>query len=414
MPDDVFALIATKWANVRVHVTSLDRAGSNGSGSAPIPIDTKLLSSPKLRSLDYRVYAYWTYETRTRVELWSEFAALKSCLLQATSLKSLHLWLDTNASSVQESWKVGPLNLQFEEGERFPALEELSLESGEFQLTEQHCHQWLTAMDWSKLRRLNLMHGCPDKFISALTGNVPQLQALSLGFFPYYPPVGKWKPETVSTVDKFLNSINGLTELVAIIVYPWNFHRIWDSILMQHGPTLRKLHAIVSSRYYKGWDVERVRRLVENCPLLETLYIPVAMKHDGDSGKYVWPNSTTEEIAKLSLLRHVEIEVIPSVDLEDEPIAPSQEDIEFLEAAARTCTINLFTSIQSVQRSKIELVIVMFKLPRQHAGWEFKVQPSYHGESGFVVEKTPFCARPSDPVLKRFLDRFEPFLYDLM
>jgi hypothetical protein len=63
----------------------------------------------------------------------SEIQILKSCLLQGNSIKVLHLALEdvdrgrywkTLLSLGVQSWEDGPLNFYWQNGDRFPALQE--------------------------------------------------------------------------------------------------------------------------------------------------------------------------------------------------------------------------------------------------------------------------------------------------
>jgi hypothetical protein len=210
---------------------------------------------------------------------------LKSCLLQASSLKRLRIQKGERLFP-KESRGPGPRNFDFQEGEIFPALEELSLPSEAYnqgyELSESHCQQWLTAMDWSKLNRLELDHGSPQHLFSALTGRVVELKALSFGFWPNHTRGGTyecpdWDCPDMSVLRNFLNSIRDLRELVVANRDSWEFDQIGDWILERHGRTLRKLHVSVLAVEDKGWDLESVQTLAEYCSALQDLSIRVAM-----------------------------------------------------------------------------------------------------------------------------------------
>jgi hypothetical protein len=181
IPKGVLAALHTKQPTARLHATNLSRRQSG----AYIPLDKNLLSSPQLHPPPtYTVYAKEMRTPYGEFEYRSEFAALSRCLSNAKKLKCLRLSVYDHVS-IQDCWSTGPRSLIFEG--TFPALEELALSYKKYALTAPHCRQWLHAMDWSKLQRLDLGHGSPPHLFVALTGRVPQLKALTFGMWDYLP-----------------------------------------------------------------------------------------------------------------------------------------------------------------------------------------------------------------------------------
>jgi hypothetical protein len=295
MPDEVLAILSAKWPDVKLHVTNGYRGRcSPSTDSVLMPLNTRLLSSPQLFALDCTVYGHWTDPNQKEGHL-SELPSLKTCLLQATSLKRLRLAVKL-ATSPQDTWASGPgPNFDFQAGEVFPALEYLSLVPNGYDLSEGHCQQWLAAMDWSKLRRLDLGDGSPAHLFSALTGKVPQLKALHFGFWPDSSegaggPGRQWSD--FSAVERFLGAIDGLEEVV-LNKYWHDFSRFHDSLLMKHGRTMRKLHILAWNKPTRinderGWNRDDTRVLVERCPSLQDLAISVAMERHGNGSEYIW------------------------------------------------------------------------------------------------------------------------------
>lgn len=281
IPKSVLATLHTKWPSTRLHVTNLSRKQSG----VYIPLDTTLLSSPQLHSLAYTIYGaivvtvYGVYEFR------SEFEALRECLLQAKSLRYLRLSVDDRASN-QDSWSVGPRNLGFQDGHVFPALKELALPYTQYSLPALHCKQWLHAMDWSHLQRLNLGHGSPPHLFVALTDKVPQLKALEFGIWDYSPEVTSenWDCHDLAIVTRFFDSIDGLEEVVVKNFKGEKFNQIRSTLLEKQGRTLRKLHVNNHYACAKGWGWTDVRTLVEQCPRIRDLSLSIAMTHETTAG----------------------------------------------------------------------------------------------------------------------------------
>lgn len=300
IPDDVLAAVGSSWPKARLHVTNYYRP--DRKETPYIPLDMKLLSSPQLHCLNYTAYGRWVLRPDHTREFRSELSALKSCLLQATGLKHLHLHLEEyTVHEKRTSWVPGPRNLNFENDESFPALETISVTHERYELSESHCQQ-LAAMNWSHLRCLLLDRGSPKHLFAALTGQITQLKILEFGFWPNPNPNSTWDSGDTANVQRFLDSIAGLEEVNIQCYFEDQFNEIRDSLLKKHGPTLRKLHANVSHGQAKGWDPTDVRRLVEQCPGLRDLYLTLAMveEHTADGQRTVWVRFTSHYVLDAS------------------------------------------------------------------------------------------------------------------
>ncbi|KAF2866037.1 hypothetical protein BDV95DRAFT_611915 [Massariosphaeria phaeospora] len=317
IPKGVLSALSTKWPAARLHVTNFDRREPKY-----LPLDTALLSSPQLYSLAYLVCGTIWNSQNELDELRSEFGQLRTCLLQTKRLKSLHLtaWpnmrLDENPHVDDSAWTTGPGNLDFREGDVFPALEELILPCDNYSLSRAHCQQWLAAMDWSHMRRLDFGNGCPREPMAALIGRVPQLKCFCFGFDPIFvqETVGVTEQESPSLymIGEFLDGIEGLEEVIVNSVSSsWSmFNFTTISLCGKHGRTLKKLrlHYGVRSEI-KGWSLEEVRGLVERCPGLEDLALRVTLDLTTPvPGCGMWSAPIVTEIQKLLPLRRLELE----------------------------------------------------------------------------------------------------------
>ena len=144
------------------------------------PLSSTLLSSPQLYTLDTEVYR--TVPEDTGVSL-SELSFIKDRL--APTLRVLRLssrGVHTCSQRAQfgdwESIKHRLFNLDFQPGDRFPALLELALEHDEFFLTEENCNLWARATSWERLQRLDLHKGAPCHFFASLTNRATNLKYL--------------------------------------------------------------------------------------------------------------------------------------------------------------------------------------------------------------------------------------------
>jgi hypothetical protein len=247
--EDVLSILTTKWPDLRLHVTNLEREHAGTT----TPVDTRLLSSPQLHSLNYSVTCW---EERSEIDL------LKACLLRGKRLKCLRLVVRADGRDI---------NFDFQDGEEFPALEKLLLEES-YALSETHCRKWLTAMDWSRLRHLAFDCGFPRHLLSALTGQVPQLKILVFKFTCYRGP-SYWSDSTA--VQTFLDSVDGLEQMVVSNWDSTEFNQVCEFVLQRHGHTLKKLH--IETWWDRGWNLESMRLLTKHCPHLRDLRLEVAL-----------------------------------------------------------------------------------------------------------------------------------------
>jgi hypothetical protein len=237
-------------------------------------LDKSTLSSPQLHVLEITVY----YSGAFNDHCTSEFNTLKRLLIRGGNLKTLTLRASPVSRFTPLYLKDGPLNLQFEEHDRFPALEELALGYNEYHLSMEHYQSWLACMDWSQLRKLDLERGMPPHLLSILTGHVTQLKSLRFGVWPDpHNASPTWNSTDFSITERFLQSINGLEH---IATWSWDdvvISQLRPTLLDKHGHSLRHLESSLDWR--DAWPAGELTRLLEQAPKLRTLSVYIKL-HD--------------------------------------------------------------------------------------------------------------------------------------
>jgi hypothetical protein len=199
------------------------------------------------------------------------------------------------------------MNLQFEQDDQFPALEELTFDSScqdTYYLSTEHCQQWLKCMDWTKMRKLDLGRGMPRYLLAALTGHVSQLKHLTLGLWPNQKtnhPI--WDCPDLDVVRRFVASIDGLEHLQTYSWYDKEYSQIRPALLDKHGPTL--LHFNVTVTPDDAWTADEIATLVTKAPNLQSLCVMVKMHEQSPCphSKSIWVCSCLSPIPpKVALL----------------------------------------------------------------------------------------------------------------
>jgi len=227
----------------RLHVTNLERKGKR--------LDRRLLSSTQLHSLRLSVY-YDEPDPNLYLEgCRSELQILKGYLMLGNSIKKLDLSFEDAKHSIHDKALVGlkdcahgPLSFHWQEGDRFPTLEEWSVSEShvDYAYTAQHMDMWHRCMDWSLLRVLDLGHlnMYPSSMlpIISLTGHVPRIGSLTLAVYNCNEHDKKDPKLSLSILEEFLRNVLALKRL----------RLVWDGtpnclpIILQHqGSTLREM-----------------------------------------------------------------------------------------------------------------------------------------------------------------------------
>jgi hypothetical protein len=274
-------------------------------------MDKALLSSPNLHFLSYTVLA-----NELMHECSSEMNELKKCLLRARGLKVLHLQVDRNNRVVSSDFTHGPLNLPFQQGDSFSALEELTLDPDlqNYFPTRDHCEMWATCMNWSSLVKLDLNHGSPPHLLKALTGRVPQLKVFNFGFWEHSKASSSlWNCDNdLGILTRFLESIEALE---SVKTYSWDdeqMHFIRRALLASSGASLRHLQSNTVQR--ASWEPGEFLALRERAPGLQTLVAPMKLQQATQAQEEgtIWPDiAPPPESAALSAKSPLPIETFP-------------------------------------------------------------------------------------------------------
>jgi len=227
----------------RLHVTNLEREGK--------PLDRRLLSSTQLHSLRLSVYYDELDQNLYPEGCRSELRILKGYLMLGNSIKKLDLSFEDAKLTIHDKALIGlkdcahgPLNFHWQEGDRFPTLEEWTMSESfaDYAYTAQHMDMWHRCMDWSLLRVLDLgrLNMYPSSMlpIISLTGHVPRFESLSLAVFNYNENAKKDPKRSLSILEEFLRNVLGLQSLRL----EWEGIPDCLPIILQHqGSTLREL-----------------------------------------------------------------------------------------------------------------------------------------------------------------------------
>lgn len=182
-------------------------------------------------------------------------------------------------------WVESPKCFTFEEGEKFPALQELQFEFESYDLSEEYCRQWARAADWSKLRRLDVDTGCPSGLFSALTGRVPQLKVLIFGF---HDSSVLWGRADGQVFRAFSDSVEGLEEVVAKNSTGNPFNGVKSALFEKHGHSLTTLRVSYGGTE-DGWAAADVEELARMGPGIRDLALKIKPTNFNDPGS----NSST-------------------------------------------------------------------------------------------------------------------------
>jgi hypothetical protein len=144
----------------------------------------------------------------------SQFDTLKRLLIGGGNLKALTLRASPVSRFTPLDLKDEPVILHFEEHDRFPALEELTLGYKWYHLSMEHCQSRVACMDWSKLRKSDLEPGMPPHLLSTLIGHVTQSKILRFGVWSDpHNASPTWNCTDFSITKRLLQSINGLEHI---------------------------------------------------------------------------------------------------------------------------------------------------------------------------------------------------------
>lgn len=276
IPEHILDLLHTKHTSARIHIVN----NARDTQARYLPPDYAALSSPQLHSLDYTAYGATERIHPLEVEFYSELPAIKDSLLKARNLKYLRLQVCKTSIPRQGVWTKGPGCLTFDKDDAFPPLQDLRFDFERYEMSEKYCRQWAEAMDWTKLRRLDLDGGSPEHLVAALTGRVPQLRVLNFGLreSPH-----TWEYPNAEVLRAFCGSIEGLEEVDIRNQSAAPFEEVKDSFLLKHGHSLKRFRLSFHSAE-AGWDHADVEGLAQKCPGIRHLALRVATVKDDSLG----------------------------------------------------------------------------------------------------------------------------------
>lgn len=238
-------------------------------------MDRLLLSSPQLHSLQMNVY-FEASGVCPFVDGRNEFQIPKSCLLQGNSIKVLHLALEdvdkglywkTLPSLGVHCWEDGPLNFRWQDGDRFPALQEWRWSGRtEYVYSTQHLEMWRRCMDWRQLRVLDFGTQPITSMLpfESLASHVPQLAHLAVAISSHQGPDMREPARVVPIFENFLHSITALK----ILRLEWEFMPSYLPIILHHqGPSLRELDLCYVSNS-NPWDRSQCIEVLTKAPRL--------------------------------------------------------------------------------------------------------------------------------------------------
>jgi hypothetical protein len=213
-------------------------------------------------------------------------------------------------------------------------------------------------MDWGCLRALDVGHATPQYFIRAITGHVPQLEALRFGFWPNpYGPKATWNsPPDLEVVKTFVDSINALQ---SVIFFSWKdaeCAHIRPQLLAKHGQSLKVLKHELDFR--DAWKLEHFEELCDKARVLEELEVTIAMERVSEEPNPIsrWPARVQRVVSSISSLRRLTLRIHLQYDSQDfTPNLPGRCIIN--DSFARRTVVSLFSDFAA---GVIETVRVLF------------------------------------------------------
>jgi hypothetical protein len=277
MPESILTKLETTWPDLELAVCILDRANSIKMSNRKM--DYRLLSSPLLKKLVYNVFG----GSRTADEpARSEWPQLTKAIVAGGNLSVLRIQLCADGPGYQEmvvDAHVIPRLMRFEISPetRLPPLTEFTLVDSVFwrdatyPWDAEHCSMLQTAMDWSKIRRLDFGEDMPTEFFKAFTGKTPNLKHLRFGV----------KRDAPEEARDFIMSSPAL-ESLDICRANIGMDTLWPAIVVHRG-SLRKLALTPAFQdygrpHYLGFEL--LQSITDEFPLIDHLGWEVPCKYD--------------------------------------------------------------------------------------------------------------------------------------
>ncbi|RMZ72424.1 hypothetical protein GMOD_00007406 [Pyrenophora seminiperda CCB06] len=274
IPENVLDVFHSAHPTARLHVTNTLRERK--------PMDRLLLSSPQLHSLEMSIY-FDSVGVCPLVMGRSELQILKSCLMQGNSVKVLRLGLEDAEKNLWgkkirslgvENWEDGPLNFHWQDGDRFPALEEWAWTGlVQYVYSTQQLEMWRQCMDWTQLRVLDFgfMSLASLLPLELLAGHVPRLNCLTVVIITSDRRHGMDDPaRSLLTFEAFLRSVPTLRKLCL----GWELISNCLPIILHHqGHALHELELNYSNCPRAPWDSSECIDVLTKAPHLRFLRV---------------------------------------------------------------------------------------------------------------------------------------------
>lgn len=251
------------------------------------PLTRDLLAFPQLYTLDTEIYR--TLPESTGHSL-SELSFIKNNLASSTrvlrlSARGVHAYPQRAQFEEWGSVNNSMYNLDFQPGDRFPALSELALEHDEFFLTEENCNLWARATSWEHLQRLDLNKGAPRYFLASLTNRATNLKYLRFyinsptpnqlwDIYPLdsgLPVIGQFVACTtpLHNLDLGAQDLDALTRALRVILQ--NLHGSLRSLTISYSGGPDCSGPIDFTPGMLNWEPEHYMELLQMAPGLEHL-----------------------------------------------------------------------------------------------------------------------------------------------
>jgi len=315
------------------------------------PERSSILSSPAVTSLAVRLNQ--SYIADGGIAL----SNIQRAIQDSKNVKRLHLSVDVHGCSRSH------YNTDFSEnGETFPPLEELVLEW--FSITQSCGEYWLKAMDWSRLRVLDLREGSfSDQLLSLLLPVKDKLPALeSIGM--HLPR--SWTKDSVQEQRGDPNSFLSVPSQFFSTARPQSllgirlqgyYRSLLPEILNNQAASLKSLS--LHDQEVSRKDCQRIPLSLEELeeigtksPGLEILALDVNI-----SKEHTWPRDILDALASPKFSSLKKLTVFSLIGIAGEMTEQPEGELGFALATAEEDVKNLCSSLSTTPLREIEVQI---------------------------------------------------------
>lgn len=268
MPAAILTTLHERWPSSYIHVRQPYRYERE--------LDKNLLASPQLISLQMQVYVNISIGV-------SDWPILMELLIRHGSLRSFR-----PHTEYVDGWTSGaPGPLHMVPGIKILALEDFDVPAKKgIEPEEMHIDNYMSAISWSSLRRLDLGYGeTGNPIFKELIGRVPQLKCLSFRLILDHDRGLLEQQHDIMVA--FFKSIDSLEEISIVNDVYWHYIPLWLAILQSHAKTLRKLNV---KRYISDAIVDVIAK---EGSALEDFSLPICDRY---ATEHRLPFSTMENL----------------------------------------------------------------------------------------------------------------------